>query len=64
MYETGPVFQACNANSRRHVCEFTGFDLDMVIHEHYDDILEISIFDGRQGTAKERAGVGRGAVPL
>jgi len=52
VFETGPVFRAENSNTRRHLCEFTGFDLEMVIHEHYDEVLEvfsdlfISIFDG------------------
>lgn len=52
VYETGPVFRAENSNTRRHLCEFTGFDLEMAIHEHYDEILDlfsdlfISIFDG------------------
>jgi len=52
VFETGPVFRAENSNTRRHLCEFTGFDLEMAIHEHYDEILHvfndlfISIFDG------------------
>lgn len=52
VFETGPVFRAENSNTRRHLCEFTGFDLEMAIHEHYDEILDvfsdlfISIFDG------------------
>mmetsp|Transcript_29276 Transcript_29276/g.41453 ORF Transcript_29276/g.41453 Transcript_29276/m.41453 type:complete len:608 (-) Transcript_29276:70-1893(-) len=52
VFETGPVFRAENSNTRRHLCEFTGFDLEMVINEHYDEVLDvfsdlfISIFDG------------------
>jgi aspartyl-tRNA synthetase len=52
VFETGPVFRAENSNTRRHLCEFTGFDMEMVIEEHYDEILEvfsdlfIYIFDG------------------
>mmetsp|Transcript_43550 Transcript_43550/g.132545 ORF Transcript_43550/g.132545 Transcript_43550/m.132545 type:complete len:489 (+) Transcript_43550:866-2332(+) len=52
VYECGPVFRAENSNTRRHLCEFTGFDLEMAIHEHYDEVLNvfsdlfISIFDG------------------
>jgi aspartyl-tRNA synthetase len=34
VFETGPVFRAENSNTRRHLCEFTGLDLEMVIHEH------------------------------
>jgi aspartyl-tRNA synthetase len=52
VFETGPVFRAENSNTRRHLCEFTGFDMEMAIHEHYDEILDvfsdlfIAIFDG------------------
>ena len=52
VFETGPVFRAENSNTRRHLCEFTGLDMEMVIEEHYDEILEvfsdlfIYIFDG------------------
>ena len=52
VFETGPVFRAEKSNTRRHLCEFTGFDLEMAIHEHYDEILDvfsdlfIAIFDG------------------
>jgi aspartyl-tRNA synthetase len=52
VFTTGPVFRAENSNTRRHMCEFTGFDLEMAIHEHYDEVLDlfselfISIFDG------------------
>uniref|UniRef100_A0A7S4AUM4 aspartate--tRNA ligase n=1 Tax=Pseudo-nitzschia australis TaxID=44445 RepID=A0A7S4AUM4_9STRA len=52
VFVTGPVFRAENSNTRRHLCEFTGFDLEMVIKEHYDEVLDlfsdlfIHIFDG------------------
>lgn len=52
VFETGPVFRAENSNTRRHLCEFTGFDLEMAINEHYDEVLQvfsdlfIFIFDG------------------
>uniref|UniRef100_A0A8J9TF93 aspartate--tRNA ligase n=1 Tax=Phaeodactylum tricornutum TaxID=2850 RepID=A0A8J9TF93_PHATR len=52
VFETGPVFRAENSNTRRHLCEFTGLDLEMVIHEHYDEVLAVMselfiyIFDG------------------
>lgn len=52
VFTTGPVFRAEKSNTRRHLCEFTGFDLEMVINEHYDEVLDlfsdlfISIFDG------------------
>jgi len=59
VFETGPVFRAENSNTRRHLCEFTGFDLEMVIHEHYDEVLEvfsdlfIHIFDGINERCKD-----------
>mmetsp|Transcript_20506 Transcript_20506/g.31601 ORF Transcript_20506/g.31601 Transcript_20506/m.31601 type:complete len:608 (-) Transcript_20506:1979-3802(-) len=59
VFETGPVFRAENSQTRRHLCEFTGFDLEMVIHEHYDEILElfselfIHIFDGINDRCKD-----------
>jgi len=52
VFETGPVFRAENSNTRRHLCEFTGFDMEMCIKEHYDEVLDvfsdlfIHIFDG------------------
>lgn len=52
VFETGPVFRAEKSQTRRHLCEFTGFDLEMVIHEHYNECLDVFsdlfvyIFDG------------------
>jgi len=52
VFTTGPVFRAENSNTRRHLCEFTGFDMEMAIHEHYDEVMDvfsdlfIHIFDG------------------
>jgi aspartyl-tRNA synthetase len=45
--------------TRRHLCEFTGLDLEMVIHEHYDELLEVFnellvyIFDGINDGCKD-----------
>jgi aspartyl/asparaginyl-tRNA synthetase len=41
VFEIGPVFRAENSNTRRHLCEFTGLDLEMVIHDHYMETLEV-----------------------
>jgi nondiscriminating aspartyl-tRNA synthetase len=52
VFTTGPVFRAEKSNTRRHLCEFTGFDMEMVISEHYDEVMDvfsdlfIYIFDG------------------
>ena len=32
VYEIGPVFRAENSNTRRHLCEFTGLDMEMAIN--------------------------------
>ena len=40
------------SNTRRHLCEFTGLDMEMAIQEHYDEVMDvfsdlfIHIFDG------------------
>jgi len=52
VFVTGPVFRAEDSNTRRHLCEFTGFDMEMTIDEHYDEVMDvfsdlfIYIFDG------------------
>lgn len=49
---SGPVFRAENSNTHRHLCEFTGLDIEMTIKEHYEEILDLldltfqHIFDG------------------
>lgn len=59
VFTTGPVFRAENSNTRRHLCEFTGLDLEMVIQEHYDEVLQvyndlfIYIFDGINERCKD-----------
>jgi aspartyl-tRNA synthetase len=52
VFEIGPVFRAENSNTHRHLCEFHGLDMEMVINEHYYEVLDvfsdlfIFIFDG------------------
>lgn len=41
VYEIGPVFQAKNSNTPRHLTEYTGLDLEMAIEEHYHEALEV-----------------------
>ena len=59
VFETGPVFRAEQSNTRRHLCEFTGLDLEMVIHEHYNEVLDVMselfvyIFDGINARCKD-----------
>jgi aspartyl-tRNA synthetase len=42
VFEVGPVFRAENSNTRRHLCEFTGLDIEMAIDEHYDEVLLVA----------------------
>jgi len=39
VYEIGPVFRAENANTHRHMTEFTGLDLEMTIEESYEEVI-------------------------
>ncbi|KAL3922705.1 MAG: hypothetical protein SGILL_002061 [Bacillariaceae sp.] len=41
VFEIGPVFRAENSHTRRHLCEFTGLDLEMAINDHYMETLEV-----------------------
>ena len=38
--EIGPVFRAENSNTHRHLTEFTGLDFEMVIKNHYHEVLD------------------------
>ena len=52
VFEIGPVFRAEDSNTHRHLCEFTGLDMEMTIKEHYFEVLDvlddlfIHMFDG------------------
>lgn len=52
VFEIGPVFRAENSNTHRHLCEFTGLDLEMTFKEHYYEVMDmigkmfVFIFDG------------------
>ena len=41
VYEVGPVFRAENSNTHRHLTEYTGLDMEMVIEEHYHEALHL-----------------------
>mmetsp|Transcript_6864 Transcript_6864/g.12565 ORF Transcript_6864/g.12565 Transcript_6864/m.12565 type:complete len:418 (-) Transcript_6864:135-1388(-) len=70
VFVTGPVFRAENSNTRRHLCEFTGFDMEMVINEHYDEALDvfsdlfIHIFDGINERCKKELEAVRAQHPF
>eukprot|EP01017_Pseudomicrothorax_dubius_P039689 TRINITY_DN6117_c0_g1_i2.p1 TRINITY_DN6117_c0_g1~~TRINITY_DN6117_c0_g1_i2.p1 ORF type:complete len:586 (-),score=242.56 TRINITY_DN6117_c0_g1_i2:368-2125(-) len=41
VFEIGPVFRAEKSFTHRHMCEFTGLDIEMAIKEHYFEILDL-----------------------
>ena len=41
VFEIGPVFRAENSYTHRHMCEFTGLDMEMAIKENYHELLDI-----------------------
>jgi nondiscriminating aspartyl-tRNA synthetase len=41
VFEIGPVFRAEDSYTHRHLCEFMGLDLEMVINEHYFEVLDV-----------------------
>ena len=41
VFEVGPVFRAENSNTGRHLCEFTGLDIEMAFNEHYFEVLDL-----------------------
>lgn len=41
VFEIGPVFRAEDSNTNRHLCEFTGLDIEMCFNEHYFEILDL-----------------------
>jgi aspartyl-tRNA synthetase len=41
VFEIGPVFRAENSHTHRHLCEFTGLDMEMTIKEHYFEVLDV-----------------------
>jgi len=41
VFEIGPVFRAERSFGPRHLCEFTGLDLEMTIKESYHEVLDV-----------------------
>mmetsp|Transcript_23318 Transcript_23318/g.17748 ORF Transcript_23318/g.17748 Transcript_23318/m.17748 type:complete len:107 (+) Transcript_23318:201-521(+) len=41
VFEIGPVFRAEDSNTNRHLCEFTGLDVEMEIKQHYFEVLDV-----------------------
>ena len=40
VFTVGPVFRAEDSNTHRHLCEFTGLDLEMAFNYHYHEVVE------------------------
>ena len=41
VFEIGPIFRAENAFTHRHMCEFTGLDIEMTIKENFHELLDL-----------------------
>ncbi|KAF4367227.1 hypothetical protein G4B88_026734 [Cannabis sativa] len=66
VFEIGPVFRAEDSFTHRHLCEFTGLDVEMEIKNHYFEVMDIvdrlfvAMFDSlNQNCEKELEAVGR-----
>ncbi|KAF8036703.1 hypothetical protein BT93_C2422 [Corymbia citriodora subsp. variegata] len=66
VFEVGPVFRAEDSYTHRHLCEFTGLDVEMEIKKHYFEVMDIvdrlfvTMFDSLNASCKkELEAVGR-----
>ncbi|CAL5996965.1 Aspartyl-tRNA_synthetase [Hexamita inflata] len=41
VFEIGPVFRAEKSHTHRHLCEFTGMDIEVEVFQHYHEVLVI-----------------------
>ncbi|KAJ4899084.1 Class II aminoacyl-tRNA and biotin synthetases superfamily protein [Raphanus sativus] len=41
VFEVGAVYRAEDSFTHRHLCEFIGLDVEMAIHKHYSEIMDI-----------------------
>jgi ergosteryl-3beta-O-L-aspartate synthase len=63
VYEIGAVFRAENSNTHRHLTEYTGLDIEMVIEEHYHEALDVldaalkNIFSGLYKRYRREMGI-------
>jgi aspartyl-tRNA synthetase len=70
VFEIGPVFRAEDSNTNRHLCEFTGLDMEMTIKEHYFEVLDmlgdllIHIFNGLETRYKAELDVIKQQYPF
>jgi len=70
VFEIGPVFRAEDSNTNRHLCEFTGLDMEMCFKEHYFEVLDmlgemfVHIFDGLDKRFKTELNVIKSQYPF
>lgn len=70
VFEIGPVFRAEDSNTNRHLCEFTGLDMEMTIKEHYFEVLDllsdllVHIFNGLETQYKQELEVIKKQYPF
>ena len=70
VYEVGAVFRAENSMTSRHLCEFTGLDIEMEIKEHFFEVLDVLgglfnyIFDGLKKRYKKELEVVNNQYPF
>jgi aspartyl/asparaginyl-tRNA synthetase len=56
VFEIGPVFRAENSFTHRHLCEFTGLDMEMQIYEHYFEVrLDANLLDLAAAAVRARS---------
>ncbi|CAA2983566.1 aspartate--tRNA ligase 2, cytoplasmic-like [Olea europaea var. sylvestris] len=59
VFEIGPVFRAEDSFTHRHLCEFTGLDVEMEIKEHYSEVMDVvdrlfvTMFDSLNDTCQK-----------
>jgi aspartyl-tRNA synthetase len=41
VFEIGPVFRAENSNTHRHLCEYTGLNIKMIIENDYHEVIRV-----------------------
>ena len=41
VFEIGHVFRAEISHTHRHLCEFTGLDIEMTIKESYHELMDL-----------------------
>ncbi|CAL0307401.1 unnamed protein product [Lupinus luteus] len=70
VFEIGPVFRAEDSYTHRHLCEFTGLDIEMEIKKHYFEVMDIvdrlfvTLFDSLNQNCKKELEAVRKQYPF